>query len=111
MTSASLYDCLREFSLEKYFAIFASRGVLDARSLLSLTLQDYPAFGVTSMNDREQLFNLIQNIKGLEEESDPSRQTQGRRAKLHGLSGGSGAGETTLRTSTGKTQLPTIKVD
>jgi hypothetical protein len=63
MAGTTLNEILQQFSLEKYHNTFISVGIDDIVSLLSLTMQDYPALGITSMQDRRKMFHLIQNIK------------------------------------------------
>ena len=62
----TLYECLQQVSLEKYHGKFTERGILDVGGLLSLTMQDYPALGISSMADRQNLFYLIQTIKTMQ---------------------------------------------
>jgi len=67
MTSnLTLYECLQQVSLEKYHGKFTERGILDVGGLLSLTMQDYPALGISCMADRQNLFYLIQCIKTMQ---------------------------------------------
>lgn len=62
----TLYECLQQVSLEKYHGKFTERGIFDVGGLLSLTMQDYPALGISSMADRQNLFYLIQTIKTMQ---------------------------------------------
>ena len=62
----TLYECLQQVSLEKYHGKFTARGILDVDGLLSLTMQDYPALGISSMADRQNLFYLIHTIKTMQ---------------------------------------------
>ena len=62
----TLYEYLQQVSLEKYHGKFTERGILDIGGLLSLTMQDYPALGISSMADRQNLFYLIQTIKTMQ---------------------------------------------
>ena len=67
MTSnLTLYDCLQQVSLEKYHGKFLQRGIVDVGGLLSLTMQDYPSLGISSMGERQNLFFLIQTIKTMQ---------------------------------------------
>lgn len=68
-SSLTLYECLQQVSLEKYYGKFTDRGILDIGGLLSLTMQDYPSLGISSMADRENLFYSIQTIKTLQPSS------------------------------------------
>ncbi|KAL9986382.1 hypothetical protein ACROYT_G000521 [Oculina patagonica] len=70
MTSnLTLYECLQQVSLERYHGKFLQRGIADVGGLLSLTMQDYPSLGISSMADRQNLFYLIQTIKTMQPES------------------------------------------
>ena len=74
MTGNRLYDYLKQFSLDKYSINFQTRGIHDYNDLLSLTMQDYPSLGITTMKDREKLFHLIQNVKAREKNNSTVRQ-------------------------------------
>ncbi|PFX31815.1 kinesin-like protein KIF24 isoform X2 [Stylophora pistillata] len=77
----SLYECLQQVSLEKYHGKFLQRGIVDVDGMLSLTMQDYPSLGISSMADRQNLFYLIQSIKTLQPDKQPQlseRQLPGR---------------------------------
>lgn len=63
MAGSSLKGILEQYSLEKYYNTFVSVGIDDIKGLLSLTMQDYPTLGITSMQDRRKLFHLIQSVK------------------------------------------------
>lgn len=62
----TLYECLQQISLERYHDNFKDRGIADVGGLLSLTMQDYPTLGISSMADRQNLFYLIQTLKAME---------------------------------------------
>ena len=84
MTSnLTLYECLQQVSLERYHGRFAQRGIVDVSGLLSLTMQDYPALGISSMADRQNLFYLIQTIKTMQGSSNERQLRSG--AKKDGL--------------------------
>ena len=75
MTSnLTLYECLQQVSLERYHGKFLQRGIVDVGGLLSLTMQDYPALGISSMADRQNLFYLIQTIKTMQPAETKERQ-------------------------------------
>lgn len=77
MTSnLTLHECLQQVSLQKYHGKFLQHGIVDVAALLSLTMQDYPALGISSMEDRQNLFYLIQTIKTLQLQSK-ERQLRG----------------------------------
>ncbi|XP_031564538.1 kinesin-like protein KIF24 [Actinia tenebrosa] len=63
MAGSGLRETLQHYSLEKYYNTFTSVGIDDIGGLLALTMQDYPALGITSMQDRRKMFHLIQNVK------------------------------------------------
>lgn len=70
-SSLSLYECLQQVSLQKYHGKFLQRGIVDVSGMLSLTMQDYPSLGISSMADRQNLFYLIQSIKTLQPQPQP----------------------------------------
>ena len=76
MTGNNLDACLKQFSLEKYLSNFKSRGINRRSELASLTMQDYPSLGITSMKDREKLFHMIQNLKAAEEKENAKTSRQ-----------------------------------
>ncbi|KAL7750447.1 hypothetical protein RI367_004221 [Sorochytrium milnesiophthora] len=63
MSTAALLETLRKVDLDQFFPNFASRGIQSIEHLAQLTMQDYSSLGVTSMDDRKRLFQLIQTIK------------------------------------------------
>lgn len=78
MTSnLTLYDCLQQVSLEKYHGKFLQRGIVDVGGLLSLTMQDYPSLGISSMGERQNLFFLIQTIKTMQPQSSERQLRSG----------------------------------
>jgi len=78
MTSnLTLHDCLQQVSLEKYHEKFLQRGIVDVGGLLSLTMQDYPSLGISSMADRQNLFLLIQTIKTMQPQSSERQLRSG----------------------------------
>lgn len=81
-SSLSLYECLQQVSLQKYHGKFLQRGIVDVGGMLSLTMQDYPSLGISSMADRQNLFYLIQSMKTLQPQPQPNeRQLRSRRRK------------------------------
>ena len=78
---ASLQELLQEAELDQYLDNFVAKGI-DARNLITLTLQDYGSVGITAMGDRKKLFQLIQVIKNAQQEQllsqppAPSRQDE-----------------------------------
>lgn len=89
MTSnLTLYECLQQVSLEKYHGKFLQRGIVDVGGLLSLTMQDYPALGISSMEDRQNLFYLIQTIKTMQPQpSERQLRSRGKKDDLVQLEG------------------------
>ena len=79
VSNLTLYECLQQVSLEKYHGKFKDRGILDVGGLLSLTMQDYPTLGISSMADRQNLFYLIQTIKALQPSSQERQLRSGTR--------------------------------
>ncbi|KAM6931380.1 kinesin-like protein KIF24 [Xenentodon cancila] len=61
-----LYKCLRSAGLQHHYARFTLMGVCRAVQLSTLSMEDYPLLGVSSMVDRTRLFHLIQMIKTLD---------------------------------------------
>ncbi|XP_036069432.1 uncharacterized protein LOC112147932 isoform X5 [Oryzias melastigma] len=64
-----LYECLRTFGLEHHYARFILLGVCHTDHLLTLKIEDYPLLGICSMEDRIQLFKLVQFIKNSRQKS------------------------------------------
>ncbi|KAI9149794.1 hypothetical protein H9P43_009973 [Blastocladiella emersonii ATCC 22665] len=63
MSTTTLIEALQHAKLEQFYPNLAGRGISSIESLAQLTMQDYSALGVTSMDDRKRLFQLIQMIK------------------------------------------------
>ncbi|KAF3851129.1 hypothetical protein F7725_012901 [Dissostichus mawsoni] len=70
--SLSLYECLRAVGLQRHYARFTSVGICRAAHLSALTMEDYPILGICCMEDRTQLFNLVQMVKTLDLEYENS---------------------------------------
>lgn len=85
-SSLSLYECLQQVSLQKYHGKFLQRGIVDVGGMLSLTMQDYPSLGISSMADRQNLFYLIQSIKTLQP-NERQLRSRGRKDGLLPLDG------------------------
>ena len=77
-TNLTLHDCLQQVSLEKYHGKSLQRGIVDVGGLLSLTMQDYPSFGISSMADRQNLFLLIQTMKTMQPQSSERQLRSGK---------------------------------
>lgn len=84
-SSLSLYECLQQVSLQKYHGKFLQRGIVDVGGMLSLTMQDYPSLGISSMADRQNLFYLIQSIKTLQPQLQPNERQLRSRGRKDGL--------------------------
>nr|XP_046243488.1 uncharacterized protein LOC124058362 isoform X2 [Scatophagus argus] len=67
--SLCLYECLKAVGLQQYYVRFTSVGVCSVVHLSGLTMEDYPILGIRSMEDRTQLFHLVQMVKTLQLES------------------------------------------
>ncbi|KAK1892835.1 Kinesin-like protein KIF24 [Dissostichus eleginoides] len=72
--SLSLYECLRAVGLQRHYARFTSVGICRAAHLSALTMEDYPILGICCMEDRTQLFNLVQMVKTLDLEYENSEE-------------------------------------
>lgn len=66
----TLYECLREAKLERYYPSFRAQGITKSEALTRLTASDYPAFGITSAEDKRRLVELISIIKAVHNVSD-----------------------------------------
>ncbi|KAK2953566.1 putative Diatom spindle kinesin-1 [Blattamonas nauphoetae] len=62
MSSSNVFNWLNAAGLSKYHQAFVSEGI-DDDSFLRLTIQDYNRFGITAINERKSLFQLIQLLK------------------------------------------------
>ncbi|KAJ1562295.1 Kinesin-like protein kif24 [Nowakowskiella sp. JEL0078] len=56
-------ETLKRAALSHYYSSLSAFGITSVDSLLLLTMQDYTAVGVHSMEDRKKLFQLIQTLK------------------------------------------------
>ncbi|KAG0228206.1 Kinesin-like protein kif24 [Actinomortierella wolfii] len=63
MSTSLLLEMLRRAQLEHFYPSFSTRGITQLDNLVQLSMQDYNSLGVTSMEDRRRLFQLIQTIK------------------------------------------------
>lgn len=97
----TLYECLKEAKLEKYYGTFRAHGITKTESLLHITPHDFITFGITSLEDRHQLLELINIIKsvhlseGYSVASGRSRQSKGglpRKRNRSPVSAASGGG-------------------
>ncbi|XP_070819959.1 kinesin-like protein KIF24 [Chaetodon trifascialis] len=64
-----LFECLRAVGLQRHYARFNSVGIRRVTHLSGLTMEDYPLLGICSMEERTQLFHLVQVVKTLDLES------------------------------------------
>lgn len=67
----TLYECLREAKLEKYYQSFRAQGITKSDALIRLSASDYPAFGITSADDKKRLLELIGIIKAVRNVTEP----------------------------------------
>ncbi|KAJ1674940.1 hypothetical protein EV182_002250, partial [Spiromyces aspiralis] len=63
MTAAELLETLRRANLEHYYPSFYSNGVTDLDALLELSVDDYAYLGITSSEDRRNLYSLIKSLQ------------------------------------------------
>nr|KAG5695524.1 hypothetical protein BaRGS_008027 [Batillaria attramentaria] len=61
----TLYDCLREARLEKYYPAFRANGITRSESLANLTMPEFCAMGITGSEDRRRLVELVNIIKSV----------------------------------------------
>lgn len=61
----TLYECLREAKLERYYPSFRAQGITKSEALTRLTVNDCPAFGITLAEDKRRLVELISIIKAV----------------------------------------------
>ena len=71
-----LFECLKEAHLDRYYPNFIQRGLHNCESLVTLSMPDYPRYGVVSMEDRLHLFKLIQIIKSIQGEGVPCQHNK-----------------------------------
>ncbi|KAG0164160.1 Kinesin-like protein kif24 [Apophysomyces sp. BC1034] len=58
-----LLDTLRKADLEQYYTSFSTHGITQLESLAQLSMQDYNSLGITSIQDRKKLFQLVQSLR------------------------------------------------
>ena len=63
--NSSLYNCLTEVKLDKFYDNFVSKRITTCEKLATISIVDFEHYGITSMNDRLRLFQLIQIIKSV----------------------------------------------
>ncbi|OWF46911.1 uncharacterized protein LOC110454998 [Mizuhopecten yessoensis] len=68
----TLFECLREARLEKYYPTLRVNGITKSESLAKLTLEDCEAIGVTSTEDKRRLIELINIIKSVHQSESPN---------------------------------------
>lgn len=83
----TLYDCLLEVHLEKYYETFLNHGISKAESLLKLTPRDYGVLGLNTTEERRRLYELINLLRTVLNPSShvasgPTRQRNGRK-RIH----------------------------
>ncbi|KAF9168538.1 Kinesin-like protein kif24, partial [Mortierella sp. AD011] len=63
MSTILLLEMLRRSGLEHFYPSFSTRGITQLDNLVQFSMQDFNSLGVTSMDDRKKLFQLIQTVK------------------------------------------------
>ncbi|KAK3606223.1 hypothetical protein CHS0354_037895 [Potamilus streckersoni] len=61
----TLFECLKEARLEKYYSSFRARGITKSESLAKLSIQDCPGLGITLPEDKRRLVELISIVKAV----------------------------------------------
>ena len=61
----TLYECLREARLEKYYPAFRANGITRSESLANLTMPEFCAMGISGAEDRRRLVELVNIIKSV----------------------------------------------
>ncbi|XP_030832800.1 kinesin-like protein NACK1 isoform X2 [Strongylocentrotus purpuratus] len=66
-SGGSLFEmCLKEAQLDHYSSSFQGGGIGDLETLATLSMQEYNSYGVTSSQDKKQLFRLIHTLRNLD---------------------------------------------
>ena len=61
----TLFECLKEARLEKYYPSFRAQGITKSEALTRLTVQDCTSFGINSAEDKRRLLELINIVKSV----------------------------------------------
>ena len=61
----TLFECLKEARLEKYYPTFRVNGITRSEALARLDPEDYDAIGIETSDDRRRLDELINIIKSV----------------------------------------------
>ena len=61
----TLFECLKEAKLEKYYPSFRAQGITKSEGLLRLTVHDCQAFGIHIAEDKRRLVELISIVKAV----------------------------------------------
>lgn len=61
----TLYNCLREARLEKYYPSLVANGITRSEALATLTMTEFTAIGVSGTEDKRRLMELIGIIKSV----------------------------------------------
>lgn len=59
----TLYECLREARLEKYYPAFRANGIMHSQELAHVTMAEFAAMGISGTEDRRRLTDLVNIIK------------------------------------------------
>lgn len=78
----TLYECLREVRLEKYYNSLRAHGITKSESLTHLTVQDCPALGIFSPDDKRRFLDLIAIIRSVHESEDSYRPLSESRCRI-----------------------------
>lgn len=63
----SLYECLREARLEKFYPTLRANGFSSAESLIELSVEDVSALGNVTTDEQRRLFELVDIIRSVYE--------------------------------------------
>ncbi|KAL4228105.1 Kinesin-like protein kif24 [Mactra antiquata] len=66
----TLFECLREAKLERYYPSFRAQGITKSEALTRLNINDCHIFGITSQDDKKRLAELISIVKAVHNVSD-----------------------------------------
>ncbi|XP_068107776.1 kinesin-like protein KIF24 [Hyperolius riggenbachi] len=71
--ASCLLECLCEAELEQYYPHFVAIGLHKIEELAKITMKDYSRLGVSNMEDRKRLFQLIRIIQSVSDEESEAR--------------------------------------
>ncbi|KAH9503198.1 Kinesin-like protein kif24 [Bulinus truncatus] len=81
----TLYECLREARLDHFYPAFRANGITRSETLITLGMAEFYALGITTVEDKRRLVELINIVKSVHRSSHSSspnfqRQTNRSRA-------------------------------